>query len=341
MSAEILQTIWFILIAVLWVGFFFLEGFDFGVGMLLPFLGKNDSERRSIINTIGPHWDGNEVWLLTAGGATFAAFPHWYATMFSGFYLALFLLLIGLIVRGVAFEFRSKDKNSKWRSLWDWSIFFGSVIPSLLLGVAFANIVAGVPIDANKMFTGNLLTLINPYGLLGGLALLAAFLFHGINFLNLKLSGDLLGRSRHVAPKVWLVSLIFLSVFMIMTYLKTDGYALRGIIAIIFLGLLPSTSILAGFLLRKKRDGWAFVITGLTVILIPIIDFLIMFPRVMVSSTDPSFSLTIFNASSSTYSLNLMSIVALIFVPLVLIYQMWSYWIFRKRIEPGKEKLTY
>src|SRR5512144_954 len=168
MSYEFLQTLWFILIAVLWIGFYFLEGFDFGVGMLLPFLGKKDNERRAIINTIGSVWDGNEVWLLTAGGATFAAFPNWYATMFSGFYLALFLLLLALIVRGVAFEFRSKDANPRWRSLWDWCIFVGSFLPALLLGVAFANLAKGVPIDANMHYTGDLSTLLNWYGLLGG-----------------------------------------------------------------------------------------------------------------------------------------------------------------------------
>ena len=198
MTHEILQTIWFILIAILWIGFFVLEGFDFGVGLVLPFLGKKDEERRAIINTIGPHWDGNEVWLLTAGGATFAAFPMWYATMFSGFYLALFLMLFGLIIRGVAFEFRSKDYNPKWRNLWDWAIFAGSLIPGLLIGVAFANLAAGVPIDANMNFTGNLLTLLingNGYTLVGGVMALSVFALHGSVFLSLKLEGEMQERA--------------------------------------------------------------------------------------------------------------------------------------------------
>ena len=341
MSHELLQTIWFILIAVLWMGFFFLEGFDFGVGMLLPFLGKNDTERRYIINTIGPHWDGNEVWLLTAGGATFAAFPHWYATLFSGFYVALFLLLVSLIIRGVGFEFRSKDKNPKWRSLWDWCIFIGSALPALLLGVAFANIAKGVPINADMMFTGNFFTLLNPYGLIGGLTLVAVFLFHGINFLNLKLTGALLERSRRLAPKVWVSAFVFLSSLVIATLLITDGYAKHGAVAFIFPLLALITLLLAGILLQKKREGWSFTLTGISVLLIPVIYFLIMFPRVMVSSTDPNFSLTISNASSSAYTLNLMSIVALIFVPLVLGYQIWSYWVFRKRLETDPDKLHY
>lgn len=341
MSHELLQTIWFILIAVLWMGFFFLEGFDFGVGMLLPFLGKNDNERRSIINTIGPHWDGNEVWLLTAGGATFAAFPHWYATLFSGFYLALFLLLVGLIIRGVGFEFRSKDKNPKWRSLWDWCIFLGSALPALLLGVAFANIAKGIPIDANRMYTGNFFTLLNPYGVIGGLSLVAVFLFHGINFLNLKLTGDLLERTRKLAPKVWVVAFVFLSSLIIATLLVTDGYAKHGL-AITVLPLFAFLSLLlAGIIQRKKREGWSFGLMGISVLLIPLIYFQIMFPRVMVSSTNPNFSLTISNASSSAYTLNLMSIVALIFFPLVLGYQVWSYWVFRKRLDSDPDKLHY
>ena len=201
-----LNTLWFVLIAVLWTGFFFLEGFDFGVGMLMPFLGKNDEDRQLILNTIGPHWDGNEVWLLTAGGATFAAFPQWYATLFSGFYLAFFLLLIGLIIRGVAFEFRSKDYSPKWRRFWDWAIFTGSFLPALLLGVAFANLARGLPIDGNMMFTGNFFTLLNPYGLLGGLTSLTVFLLHGVIFLSLKTKDEIktrCGASCHktVAPR--------------------------------------------------------------------------------------------------------------------------------------------
>src|SRR5512134_1027396 len=204
MPYEFLQTLWFILIAVLWIGFFFLEGFDFGVGMLLPFLGKKDTERRAIINTIGSVWDGNEVWLLTAGGATFAAFPHWYATMFSGFYLALFLLLVGLILRGISFEYRSKDSNRAWRHRFDWMIAIGSFLASLLLGAAFANLARGVPINENMMYTGNLFTLLNPYGLIGGLTTVTVFILHGANFLGLKLDGELRERVHALSKRLWI-----------------------------------------------------------------------------------------------------------------------------------------
>ena len=191
-----LTTVWFILIAVLWIGYFCLEGFDFGVGMLLPVLARDDRERRTMINTIGPVWDGNEVWVLTAGGATFAAFPEWYATLFSGFYLPLLLILLGLIVRGLAFEYRHQRPEAEWAAWWDRALFVGSVLPAILWGVAFANIVRGVPIDADKDFTGNLFTLLNPFGLLGGLVTLLLFLTHGAMFLALKTDGDIRHRSR-------------------------------------------------------------------------------------------------------------------------------------------------
>jgi cytochrome d ubiquinol oxidase subunit II len=341
MAVEFLQIFWFVLIAILWVGYFLLEGFDFGVGMLMPFLGKSDTERRSILNTIGPHWDGNEVWLITASGATFAAFPHWYATFFSGFYLPLFLLLVGLILRGVAFEFRSKDAHPRWRKLWDGCIFTGSLLPAFLLGVVFANLVVGMPINADKMYTGNLITLLNPYALLGGLALVAVFLFHGINFLNIKLVGGILERSRRIAPKVWVLSFVFLSGLMVATLLITDGYAQHGL-ATFIAPLISFLALLAGgFLLQRKREGWVFAFTSLSVIFIPVTYFVILFPRVMVSNTHPDFSLTIFNASSSAYTLNVMSVIALIFVPLVLGYQIWSFWVFRKRLSDDPGKLHY
>ena len=341
MSYEFLQIIWFILIAVLWIGFFFLEGFDFGVGMLLPFLGKSDAEKRAIINTIGPHWDGNEVWLLVAGGATFAAFPHWYATLFSGFYPALFLLLVGLIIRGVGFEFRSKSKSEQWRSLWDWCIFAGSLIPALLLGVAFANMAKGIPIDGSMTYTGNLFTLLNPYGLIGGLTLVALFILHGANFLNLKLSEEVLDRSRRITPIIWVIGFVFLAGFVIATALVTDGYTQKGTL-ILVAPLAALVFLLAGGLLnRSGREGWSFATTGLAIILAVVTYFHVMFPRVMVSSTNPEFSLTITNASSTAYTLNVMSIVALIFVPIVLMYQIWSYWVFRKRISPNSKGLHY
>ncbi|MBN2387255.1 MAG: cytochrome d ubiquinol oxidase subunit II [Anaerolineales bacterium] len=336
-----LNTLWFILIAVLWTGFYFLEGFDFGVGMLLPFLGKKDEERRAMINTIGPHWDGNEVWLLTAGGATFAAFPHWYATLFSGFYLALFLLLFGLIVRGVAFEFRSKDANPKWRHFWDWAIFFGSFLPSLLLGVAFANLARGVPIDGNMMFTGNLLTLLNPYGLLGGLATVAVFLLHGAVFLSLKVDGLIRERAVVLAKRLWLPAVIVLSVLAVATFFYTDFVEHLGINpGAIPLGALVAI-LLAGWFVNRRQLGWAFLLTGLNIVLTQVTFFLLLFPRVMISSTDRAFHLTIYNAASSPYTLKVMTIVALIFVPVVLAYQGYTYWVFRRRVTTDKKELVY
>lgn len=350
MSYEFLQTLWFILIAVLWIGFYFLEGFDFGVGMLLPFLGKKDVERRAIINAIGSTWDGNEVWLLTAGGATFAAFPMWYATMFSGFYLALFLLLVGLIIRGISFEYRSKDAAPAWRTRFDWMIAIGSFLAALLLGAAFANLAKGVPIDA----AGNLvapawlpngigvtLTLLNPYGLLGGLATVTVFLVHGANFLSLKLDGELRERARKFAWTLWIAATIAVILLTIGTYIFTDVLTKLGINP----GITPILSVVAllvtGYFIKNKREGWAFIMTSLHIVLTQVTFFMLMFPRVMISSINPNFNLTIYNASSSEYTLTVMSIVALIFVPIVLAYQGWTYWMFRKRITTDKKTLVY
>ncbi|HEY3477074.1 MAG TPA: cytochrome d ubiquinol oxidase subunit II [Anaerolineales bacterium] len=341
MSYEFLQTLWFILIAVLWIGFFFLEGFDFGVGMLLPFVGKKDEERRAIINTIGSVWDGNEVWLLTAGGATFAAFPHWYATMFSGFYLALFLLLVGLILRGISFEYRSKDSNRAWRNRFDWMIAIGSFLSSLLLGAAFANLARGVPIDENMMYTGNLFTLLNPYGLIGGLATVIVFILHGANFLGLKLDGELRERVHALSKKIWVAAAIITTVLLVATYFYTDISSKLGINP----GITPIASYVALlvtiYFINRKMEGWAFIMTALHIVLTQVTFFTLMFPRVMISSTNPAYSLTIYNASSSQYTLTVMSIVALIFVPVVLVYQGWTYYMFRKRITAEKQSLVY
>ncbi|MFO3796451.1 MAG: cytochrome d ubiquinol oxidase subunit II [Anaerolineales bacterium] len=340
MSHEFLQTLWFMLIAILWIGFYFLEGFDFGVGMLLPFLGKKDEERRAIINTIGPVWDGNEVWLLTAGGATFAAFPQWYATMFSGFYLALFLLLLGLIVRGVSFEYRSKIADPKWRNTFDWMIAIGSFLPSLLLGTAFANILRGVPINEKMMYTGNLFTLLNPYGLLGGLTTTAIFLLHGANFLALKLDGELRERARNLSRKFWYVAVVLYLILTFWTYIL--GFWARGKVNP---GIIPIAAVVvllvAFYFIGQKREGWAFIMVALSIVLTQATFFLAMYPNVMISSTNPAYNLTIYNASSSQYTLTMMSIVALIFVPIVLAYQAWTYWAFRKRISTEKKSLVY
>lgn len=326
------NTLWFILIAVLFIGYFILEGFDFGVGILLPFLGKDDRTRRVIINTIGPHWDGNEVWVLTAGGAIFAAFPNWYATLFSGFYLALFLMLVALIGRGVAFEFRSKDDNPKWRALWDGCIFIGSLVPALLWGVALANIVRGVPINAEMTYTGGFFNLLNWYALIGGLTSLAGFTLHGAIFLSLKISGDLQERSHNFALKLWFPAVVLLLAFGISTYFATDILDKLGVNPGAIPILAAVALLLAGYFLRIKRNGWAFAMTALSIATTTLTLFMILFPRLMVSSLDPEWSLTIYNASSSEYTLRVMTIVALIFVPLVLIYQGWTYYVFRKRL---------
>lgn len=346
MTHEMLQTLWFILIAVLWIGFYFLEGFDFGVGMLLTFLGKKDEERRAIINTIGPTWDGNEVWLIAAGGAMFAAFPMWYATMFSGFYLALFLLLVGLIIRGIAFEYRSKDSNPKWRHTFDWMITIGSFMSALLLGVAFANLAKGVPIgpDMNIISPNGIVTvigLLNPYGILGGLATVTVFLVYGANFLSLKLEGELRERAHAFAWRLWIVAVVAVLLFTATTYFYTDVLTKLGVNP----GITPILAVVAllatGFFIRARQEGWAFIMTGLQIVLTMVTFFLLMFPRLMISSLNPAWSLTIYNSSSSPYTLSIMSIVAVIFVPIILVYQGWTYWMFRKRVSTDKKSLVY
>jgi cytochrome d ubiquinol oxidase subunit II len=349
MSYEFLQILWFILIAVLWIGFHFLEGFDFGVGMLLPFLGKTDIERRTIINTIGSVWDGNEVWLLTAGGATFAAFPHWYATMFSGFYLALFLLLVGLIIRGISFEYRSKDANPAWRNRFDWMIAIGSFMAALLLGAAFANLAKGQPIGADMNLVapawlpnnlGVTLTLLNPYGLLGGLTTVAVFLLHGANFLVLKLEGSLHTRAVEFSKKLWIGASVLYVLLGIWTYVAkfwANGKINPGVVPLAAMVMI----LLTGYFINKQMEGWAFISTGLNIVLTQVTFFLMTFPNVMLSTLNPDWSLTVFNASSSQYTLTVMSIIALIFVPIVLAYQGWSYYMFRKRISADKKTLVY
>ncbi|MBP2634848.1 MAG: cydB 2 [Firmicutes bacterium] len=325
-----LSVLWFILLTVLFIGFFFLEGFDYGVGILLPFLGKNDTERRIIINTIGPVWDGNEVWMITAGGAMFAAFPHVYATLFSGFYLALFLMLMALIGRGVAFEFRSKDENPTWRNTWDWLIFIGSVIPAVLWGVAVTNLIQGVPINAKMQYVGTFFDLLSPYTLVGGVAFLLVFIFHGALYLTLKTEGEMVKRARAVAVRTGILTAIFCLTLVGLTYINTDlfastgaGVALWGAVAL-FVGAYGAV--------YSERYGAGFILSSLTVAFTTIAFFWGLFPRLMVSSLNPAWSLTIANAASTPYTLSIMTIAALALVPVVLVYQGWVYWIFRKRV---------
>lgn len=331
------QTTWFLLIAVLWVGYFILEGFDFGVGMLLPFVSRNEADRRAVLTTLGPVWDGNEVWLLVAGGATFAAFPEWYATLFSGFYLPLFLILVSLIVRGVAFEYRSKYGKAQWRQRWDVAIVISSAIPALLWGVAFANIVRGVPIEksaeGNLEYVGGFFNLLNPYALLGGVLTLTVFLTHGAIFLSLKTAGGIREQARNYAVKFGLIAAIAAVGFLVWTNVMIGE--LNGVV--LALSTLVAVAWLAGlFATFKVREGWAFIFSAVAIAAFVSDLFFALYPRVMPSSLGAEFDLTITNASSTEYTLKVMTVVAVIMTPLVVMYQGWTYWVFRKRVSASQ-----
>lgn len=335
-----LNELWFVLVAVLFVGFFFLEGFDFGVGMATRFLARDQQERRLLINTIGPFWDANEVWLLTAGGAMFAAFPHWYATFFSGYYLPLAILLLALICRGVAFEFRSKLENRHWRNIWDQMIFFGSLLPPFLLGVAFTGLINGLPIDQRMEMHAGWLDVVNLYTLLGGLTMVLLCLVHGLLFITIRTVGSIQYRARMLAKRLFGPLAGLLLLFIVMTYAKTDLFEMRGesLFAIVVLSAIClGTAVVMN---AKQRDGWAFGMLGMVVVFKVAAIFVGLFPRVMISSIDPAFDLTIHNAASNPYSLKVMTFVALSLLPFVLGYQIWNYYVFRKRVQ-AKEKLEY
>ncbi|MEU0199053.1 MULTISPECIES: cytochrome d ubiquinol oxidase subunit II [unclassified Streptomyces] len=322
-----LHDVWFVLIAVLWTGYFFLEGFDFGVGVLTKLLARNRPEKRVLINTIGPVWDGNEVWLLSAGGATFAAFPEWYATLFSGFYLPLLVILVCLIVRGVAFEYRAKRPEENWQRNWETAIFWTSLIPAFLWGVAFGNIVRGVKIDQDFNYAGGVLDLLNPYALLGGLVTLALFTFHGTVFVGLKTVGEIRERARKLALRVGLITALLALAFLGWTQSdRGDGASLVAAVAAV------ASLVMALVAARAGREGWAFAFSGLTIVATVAVLFLTLFPNVMPSSLNPDWSLTVTNASSSPYTLKIMTWCAAIATPVVMVYQGWTYWVFRKRI---------
>ena len=331
------QTTWFLLIAVLWVGYFILEGFDFGVGMLQRFVSRNEADRRAVLTTLGPVWDGNEVWLLVAGGATFAAFPEWYATLFSGFYLPLFLILVSLIVRGVAFEYRSKYGKAQWRQRWDLAIFITSAIPALLWGVAFANIVRGVPIERAESgsleYVGGFFNLLNPYALLGGVVTLTVFLTHGAVFLSLKTTGTIRDRSHEIAKVSGLVAAVGAVTFLVWTNLMLPEMNAVVLGLSIAVALLWVAGIFANL---KRREGWAFIFSAATIATFVSTLFFALYPRVMPSSLGSQFDLTITNASSTDYTLKVMTFVAVIMTPLVLVYQGWTYWVFRKRVSASQ-----
>ncbi|MGI5339063.1 cytochrome d ubiquinol oxidase subunit II [Streptomyces sp. CA-181903] len=322
-----LHDFWFLLIAVLWTGYFFLEGFDFGIGVLTKALARDRTERRVLINTIGPVWDANEVWLITAAGATFAAFPDWYATLFSGFYLPLLAVLVCLIVRGVAFEYRHKRTGERWQRNWEHAIFWCSLIPAFLWGVAFADIVRGVPIGPDKNYSGGPLDLLSPYALLGGLLTLVLFTFHGALFAALKTVGDIRQRARAFAGVSGLAAGALAVAFLAWTQAESgNGRSLPA--------LVVAVAALAAALVMNRlgREGWAFALSGLAVVAAFAMIFLALFPDVMPSSTDARWSLTVTNAASSPYTLKIMTWVAGFMTPVVVAYQAWTYWVFRKRI---------
>ncbi|KQM15328.1 cytochrome C oxidase assembly protein [Plantibacter sp. Leaf171] len=322
-----LTILWFWIIAALFVGYFVLDGFDFGVGMTIPFLGKDETDRRMLINTIGPVWDLNETWLIVAGASLFAAFPEWYATLFSGFYLPLLFILLALIVRGVSFEYRHQRPEASWKRRFDLMIIVGSALPAFLWGVAFANIIQGVPLDADHNFTGTLFTLLNPYGILGGLTTLVLFFAHGAVFASLKTEGDIRERARRLASRAGLLAIVLAASFLGWTVLAHFSLPVLILAAIAAVSLIS-----AWFANSRGLEGRAFALMAVTVAAAVLTLFTALFPAVMPASNDPANSLTIANASSTEYTLTVMSWTALIFLPLILAYQGWTYWVFRKRI---------
>jgi cytochrome bd-type quinol oxidase subunit 2 len=322
-----LHTVWFIVIAFFWCGFFALEGFDFGVGVLHSVVGKSELERRLAVNTIGPFWDGNEVWLIVAGAATFAAFPSWYATMFSALYLALLLLLVALFGRGVSFEFRGKVSDPKWQATWRWSMTIGSALIPLLIGIALGDLLHGLPIDKSHEYTGTFWDLLTPFGIWTGVTFLLLSVTSGANFLSLKTTGDLRARSTVAARYVGSVSILAVVGFIIWSRVISGG-VLPDPLAIV----AALATIGAAYASGADAPGWAFGASVTAIITAVATIFVDMYSNVMVSSTNPAYSLTVANASSGSYALKVMTIVAVILMPIVLFYQGWTYWVFRRRV---------
>jgi cytochrome d ubiquinol oxidase subunit II len=328
-----LHDVWFVLIAVLWTGYFFLEGFDFGIGILTKLLARDRADRRVLINTIGPVWDGNEVWLISAAGATFAAFPDWYATLFSGFYLPLLLILVCLIVRGVAFEYRHQRPEHAWQRNWENAIFWASLLPAVLWGVVFGNIVHGVKIDSQMNYVGGLGDLFHPYAVLGGLVTLSLFTFHGTVFAALKTTGDIRVRARKLALALGPVTAALVLVFLIWTQADSGDATSLAVLTVAAVALAGAIAAIAA-----GREGWSFALSGLAIVAAVAMLFLTLFPNVMPSSLNEDWNLTVTNASSTPYTLKIMTWCAVIATPLVLLYQGWTYWVFRKRI--GTQHIT-
>jgi cytochrome d ubiquinol oxidase subunit II len=321
-----LADLWFVAIAVLWTGYFFLEGFDFGVGMLLPVLGRTDEERGALIRTIGGVWDGNEVWLIVAAGATFAAFPLWYATMFSSLYLLLLAVLVALIVRGVALEFRGKGDSPRWRANWDRLLVAGSLVPAVLWGAVFGNIARGLPLDAEHVLRGGFGDLLNWYALVGGLVTLTLFLLHGALFLSLRTTGELQARARRAASRIGPLPVLAIIGFV------AAIQAQRGTAATAVTGGLAVVALLGAWAMTRRWAGLGFVLTGTAIVAATATLFLASYPTVLPSTIDPAYDITVHNASSTDYTLVVMTWAAAIFLPIVLAYQAWTYWIFAKRI---------
>ncbi len=337
-----LEEVWFVLIGVLWSGYFLLEGFDFGVGMLLPVLPRDERERSVMFESIGPVWDGNEVWLVVAAGATFAAFPAWYATLFSGFYVALLLILVLLIVRVVSFEWREKHDGARWRATWRWANTIGSVGAPFLWGVALANLVQGVPLDSSHVFTGGVIDLFSPYTVAAGLAVVATFALHGATYLSLRTAGDLRERASRAARRLALPAVILGGGVAAWTVLVAHQNNDRAILPTTIPAVLTAiVLILALVLTGTDRGGWAFAATGLGAIGFIATIFTGLYPRVLVS--DPSFanSLTIQNAATGHYALEVITGAAVIFTPLILLYQGWTYYVFRKRLGGDGSSASY
>ena len=323
---------WFIVITILWTGFFILEGFDFGVGMLHSFVGQDDAGRRAAINTIGPLWDGNEVWLIVAAAAMFAAFPGWYATMFSGMYLAMVLLLAALIIRGVAFEYRGKDKAASWRRTWDVALTTGSVLAPLLIGIALADLLHGLPVNSAQNFTGSFWDLFQPYAVWTGVTLVLICLLHGATFLGLKTTGDMQQRSRLLARRIAPFTGAFVIGFIIWTHVTASSRFFLN-----FTELVAILAVLAAIsLVYASRDGWAFTTTTITIACCILAIFDNLYPNVMVSSTNAAYNLTVHNTASPPYTLKALTIVVVVFLPLVLLYQAWTYYVFRRRVSTSE-----
>jgi len=332
-----LNEFWFILITILFVGFFVLEGFDFGVGIVSRFLGKDDTEKRVYINTIGPFWDANEVWLITAGGAMFAAFPHWYATMFSGFYIPLVFMLLALILRGVSLQFRAQIDSTRWRNTWDWALVIGSILPPILWGVVLANFMTGMPIDKDMEMVGGFVQFLHPFALLGGVMFLFLTITHGLQFITIRTTGKLQERARIVGRRIAPVTIILFLAFIVVGYFVSDVFTYHGQTFMVLPMLAWIALLFANLYNNQKLDINAFILTTITMILLTGSIFMGMFPRVMISSISDAYSLTVYNAASGSYTLKVMSIFSIALLPFVLGYQAWSYYIFRKRLKKDDE----